>query len=319
MRRALPVLAASAAVALALAGCTPDSGTTSQEGASDACRPTASGAASESVKVSGELGAKPEIEAPTPIEGVEETQRTVVTEGDGDLVEPGATANVQFTLINGTTGEPATETSYEEDATEAIVVDEEQYLPGLVKAVECSTVGSRIVGVVPPADAFGEQGLEQFAIGAEDPIVFVVDIVSIKKPLVPAEWTEDVPEVEFDGDGIPTLTLPKTDPPKELQLKVLEEGDGATVESGDTVTVDYQGTSWDTGEVFDESFTKEPLEIATGSVVQGFEAALVGQKVGSKVVVVMPPELAYGTDPEAHALGGQTLVFVMDIQDTAKS
>ena len=82
------------------------------------------------------------------------------------------------------------------------------------------------------------------------------------------------------------------------------------VSEGDTVTVDYQGTSWETGEVFDQSFgtdaagvEKEPLVIATNQVVPGFGAALVGQKVGTKLIVVIPPEYAYGTDPAAHDLG----------------
>ena len=41
------------------------------------------------------------------------------------------------------------------------------------------------------------------------------------------------------------MTLPDTAPSAELQLKVLEEGDGAAVEAGDSVTVQYQGISWD--------------------------------------------------------------------------
>ena len=49
-------------------------------------------------------------------------------------------------------------------------------------------------------------------------------------------------------------------------------------------------------------------------MIKGFEAALVGQKVGSSVLVVIPPEYAYGTDPNAHELGGQTLVFLLDIE-----
>ena len=98
---------------------------------------------------------------------------------------------------------------------------------------------------------------------------------------------------------------------------MLKEGDGDVVARGDSVTVDYQGTSWDTKTIFDESFTKEPATFSTSGVIKGFEAAIVGQKVGSTVIVVIPPELAYGTDPAAHELGGQTLVFVIDIQATA--
>jgi peptidylprolyl isomerase len=100
---------------------------------------------------------------------------------------------------------------------------------------------------------------------------------------------------------------------------VLTEGDGAVVGDGDSVTVDYLGMSWDTGEVFDESFSKSPATFATTGVVPGFGAALVGQKVGSTVLVTIPPIYAYGTDPNAAQLGGQTLVFLIDIKDSAAS
>jgi peptidylprolyl isomerase len=48
--------------------------------------------------------------------------------------------------------------------------------------------------------------------------------------------------------------------------------------------------------------------------VKGFTEALIGQKVGSTLLVSIPPELAYGTDPNAHQLGGQTLLFVIQIR-----
>lgn len=316
MRPVLPVLAVSAALALALAGCS-NSGGGGEDGGNESaakdCTPVAAGAASDAVGVSGDLGAEPEVDIETPV-SVKETQRTVVTEGDGEVVEEGSTANVQFSLYNATSGEVATSTGYEEGTEQPVLVDAAQFLPGLVKTVQCSTVGSRVVGVVPPADAFGDQGYADFKIAAEDSLVFVIDVVSLKQPAKAVEWTDDVPKVEYDDKGVPTVTLPKTDPPKELLLTTLEEGDGAVVKDGDSVTVNYQGTSWDTGEVFDESFTKDPVTFSTSGVIEGFTAALVGQKVGSTVLVSIPPELGYGTDPEAQALGGQTLVFLIEIQ-----
>ena len=48
----------------------------------------------------------------------------------------------------------------------------------------------------------------------------------------------------------------------------------------------------------------------------GFVQALAGQKVGSQVLVVIPPALGYGEDAKAHELGGKTLVFVIDILAT---
>jgi peptidylprolyl isomerase len=97
---------------------------------------------------------------------------------------------------------------------------------------------------------------------------------------------------------------------------VLTEGDGPVVKDGDDVTVDYMGLRWDTNEVFDESFSREPTTFGTGDVVRGFGAALVGQKVGTTLLVSMPPELGYGVEETSNGLGGKTMVFLVEIIDT---
>ncbi len=315
MPRALPVLTV-AVLAVALAGCAAGSDTSSQPSPSSSAAGerecAAPGDGTEKVDVTGEFGAVPTVVVNAPIE-VEDTERRVLIEGDGETAAFGDTVRVDFTLYNGTTGEAATQTDYAEGRQAEFVLNEAAFIPGLVKTIECSTAGSRVVGVVPSAQAFGENGLADFNISAGDTVVFVVDVVGVEGPLAPAEWTDGVPSVERDADGIPTVTLPGGDAPTELLEAVLEEGDGATVVAGDSVEVDYQGISWETGEIFDQSFGKSPATFSTTQVVQGFGAALVGQKVGSSVIVVIPPELAYGTDPQAHELGGQTLVFLIDI------
>jgi len=315
--RVLPVLTV-AALAVALAGCAasdPDaSSSPSPSGSAAAERECAKpGDATEKVDVTGDFGAAPTVVVNAPIE-VDRTERRVLIEGDGKKAEFGDTVRVDFSLYNGTTGAAATQTDYSEGKQAEFVLNEVAFIKGLVKTIACSTVGSRVVGVVPSAEAFGENGLSDYGISAGDTVVFVVDVVSVEEQLTPAEWTDGVPTVERDGDGIPTVTLPGGDAPTELKEAVLEKGDGATVVAGDSVTVDYQGISWNTGEIFDQSFGKSPATFSTLKVVPGFGAALVGQKVGATVIVVIPPELAYGTDPQAHDLGGQTLVFLVDIK-----
>lgn len=107
-------------------------------------------------------------------------------------------------------------------------------------------------------------------------------------------------------------------PPTELVLKVLKEGTGAIVKSGDAVTVDYQGTNWTSNTVFDQSYGRAPATFTTGGVVPGFGAALVGQKVGAQVVVGIPPEFGYGTAGQSSAgiAGTDTLVFIVEIKAT---
>ena len=276
-------------------------------GASDCL--AASGASSEAVTVGGEFGASPTVEFDFPVE-VTKTERTVLLEGDGDVVTSGDVISTGFAMYNATTGEEISNSIAEGQAAE-LTVSAESILEGLVSTLQCSTVGSRVVSVIPPAEMWGEQGYADLGIGGTDSVVMVADVVSIVPPLKPAKWEDNVPEVEL-GDA-PVVTLPEGEAPAELLLAVLEKGDGAVVAATDSVTLDYQGTSWETREVFDQSYGKEPITLQANGFVKGFTAALVGQKVGSTLLVTIPAEHAYGMDPAAHELGGQSLVFLIKI------
>jgi peptidylprolyl isomerase len=272
-----------------------------------------SGTNSEAVSVDGDFGADPTVEFDFPLTATE-TERTVVVEGDGDVVASGDVISTGFVMFNATTGEEISNSIADGQAAE-LTVSNQSILEGLVSTLQCSTVGSRVVSVIPPAEMWGEQGYPDLGIEGTDSVVMVADVVSIVPPLSPGEWTENVPEVEL-GDA-PKITLPEGEAPAELLLTVLEEGDGKVVEATDAVTLDYQGTSWQTREVFDESYGKQPITLQANGFVKGFTAALLGQKVGSTLLVTIPAEFAYGPNPEAHQLGGQDLVFLIQIRDVA--
>ena len=67
------------------------------------------------------------------------------------------------------------------------------------------------------------------------------------------------------------------------------------VKDGNTVRVHYTGTFSD-GEVFDSSREREPLEftIGDGSLIPGFEDALLGHNAGDRFTVTIPADEAYG-------------------------
>ena len=88
----------------------------------------------------------------------------------------------------------------------------------------------------------------------------------------------------------PTVTLPEGDLPTEFEKATLKKGDGPVVAAGDAVMVQYHGVSWNSGEVFDESWGAAPFSFSTtGGVVQGFADAVIGETVGSQVIAVLPP------------------------------
>lgn len=308
LRRAAPVALASVA-AIVLAGCasgpSPDA---SETPAAADCMDVSSGSLSDGVQVEGDFGASPTATFTTPLEATE-LERTVVIEGDGEVTQAGEDVNAIVSAFSGTTGQMA----FSQPAT--IKAGDDAVFEAFLAGIDCVPTGSRTVTVAPASTLYGEQGNETIGIAANETVVIVVDV---QEPLKPAEWTEDVPEVDFGAEGdVPTVTLPDTAPPAEYQLKVLEEGDGDEVQTGDNVTLHYQGTSWDTGEVFDQSYGGDPAQFATDAVIQGFGAALVGQKVGTKLIVTIPPQYGYGTDPAGAELAGQTLVFLVEIIGTA--
>ena len=126
-----------------------------------------------------------------------------------------------------------------------------------------------------------------------------------------------LPTVSGSKGTKPTLTFPDAEAPADLEIQVLDAGDGQIVEPGDTIVCNYLGQIWD-GQVFDNSFDRgQPLsfQIGVGMVIRGWDEGLVGQRVGSRVLLSIPSELGYGSRgvPQAGIKGGDTLVFVTEI------
>ncbi|MFB2556266.1 FKBP-type peptidyl-prolyl cis-trans isomerase [Herbiconiux liangxiaofengii] len=326
--RSLPALAAAAVAAtLLLAGCsastTPTDDATSSP-AADTVECASPGSASNAVTVTGDFGAEPTTSFTGPL-NVDTTERSTAIEGDGDDITSGQTVTVDFTVYNGTSGTKVFSTLDEGGTALQLNTDDTNYIPGLLKAVLCSTVGSRVVAVIPPAEAFGDQGNESLGVAATDSLVMVADVEGIipdRATGVDQPAQDGFPTVELADDGAPTVSIPSTDPPTDLQLEVLKKGDGEVVADGANVTVQYQGVIWGTGKVFDQSWgTGGPTTFQTTGVVKGFSAAIVGQTVGSQVLVVIPPDLGYGSEGNSSAgiSGTDTLVFVVDILATASA
>jgi hypothetical protein len=119
----------------------------------------------------------------------------------------------------------------------------------------------------------------------------------------------------------PTLTVPNTPAPTKLRTDVLTQGTGPAVASGQSLIVNYLGQTWSLKDgkpnVFDNSYDKhQPFAFVVGkkAVIAGWDQALVGQKAGSRLLLTIPPDLAYGTTKDAsQPLAGQTLLFVVDV------
>ncbi|MGO2658832.1 FKBP-type peptidyl-prolyl cis-trans isomerase [Mycetocola reblochoni] len=283
------------------------------------CSSSPTDRALDAVTVTGDWGAAPEVTVDAPLEIEESAYRTLIT-GDGETVASGDSVDVHLTMLSATTGTVVSQDEYTDDSLVTFAADPEQLLPGLANALVDQTIGSRVLAVIAPDDAFGTTGSEQLGVDADEPLVGVLDLVrktTLAADGEPQDVDPSLPSVTLDDSGAPTITIPDADPPTETEIGVLKKGDGATVAEGDTVTVQYQGVVWASGEIFDQSWGRGPMSFPTDGVIGGFSKALVGQTVGSQVIVVIPPgedNYQEGSVPEGAAFtADDTLVFVVDI------
>ena len=139
---------------------------------------------------------------------------------------------------------------------------------------------------------------------------------------VPGANTDVGIKVDPKFGGSPALTIPDGPAPKQLTQQVLAKGSGQPISKGDLLVANYVGETWapKSGKpnVFDSSFSRgEPaaFAIGTGKVIAGWDKTLVGKKLGSRVLLTIPPADGYGSSgqPSAKISGTDTLVFVVDL------
>ncbi|MGC4175515.1 FKBP-type peptidyl-prolyl cis-trans isomerase [Demequina sp.] len=127
----------------------------------------------------------------------------------------------------------------------------------------------------------------------------------------------NLPQITRDAAGAPIPDFDGVQLPDNLHVEVLEAGDGAPVVEGQSITVHYSG--WlPNGSTFDSSWGRgEPISfvIARGSLIDGWVDGIVGQPVGSKLLLSVPPEKGYGARAVGPIPPNSTLVFAVDVLD----
>ncbi|MCW3038654.1 MAG: fkbP 2 [Solirubrobacterales bacterium] len=115
----------------------------------------------------------------------------------------------------------------------------------------------------------------------------------------------------------PAIPKPKGAPPKDLVVKDIVVGKGATAKAGSAITVKYVGVSFSTGKQFDASWDRGddfPFTLGQGAVIPGWDEGVEGMKVGGRRELVIPADKAYGAQGSPPAIGpNETLVFVIDL------
>ena len=287
-------------------------------GSSDCSRPSVSDPeVMKLVEVSGDLEDKPEVEVHTPLKVSELAYEDVVTGEGTAITSPNQLMVVDISLFNGTTGEPIISTSYDGDLSQVTSpAGWSGNFPGFEEALDCATEGSRIAVALSPDDMSPDVSLG-FELDETDSVVAVIDVRKVY--LAAADGQNQfnsgfgLPSVVRAPDGRPGLIIPDGTPPSDLVVQTLKKGDGEVVTGDQPVRVHYTGVVWGEDETFETTWDGEAASVDLENAPPGFADALTGQTVGSQVLVVVPPDQAYGDDAHGAIPAGSTLVYVIDI------
>lgn len=200
-------------------------------------------------------------------------------------------------------------------------------LAPLDKTVAGRTPGTRLE-LTLPYKAVGDQVAQALKLGAADDLVLSVDLVNAFGKNAAVQGSQktldkSLPQVTPGAPGQPpAVRIPSGKAPSTLRSETLIEGTGKAVAKNQTLIAQYEGVLWRDGKVFDSSWkhgAPAGFPIGAGQVIPGWDKTLVGKKVGSRVLLIVPPKEGYGTtgSPQAGIKGTDTLVFVVDILGAA--
>ena len=209
------------------------------------------------------------------------------------------------------------------------MLDTKQTAKGLVTSLVGSTVGSRVLIALAPKEGLAANAKSNGAknVKKNDTLLFVVDVKSVRTPLDArhrrgGHSRRRSPHGHARRHGQADDQGPeRRPPPRQLVVQPLIKGTGAAVTAGQTITVHYTGVIYGSGKQFDSSWDRGTPADFTDRYRRGDSRVgtqgLVGQTVGSQVLLVVPPDQGYGTSGNSQAgiSGTDTLVFVVDILD----
>ena len=315
-----------------LAACNDDGASSAESG--DSASPSASASATSGAP------APKIVDGPLPAitAGAKFGEKPTVAKGSGDpssqlavktvIAGSGRTAAEGDFLVANYLGQiwdtaKVFDNSFDRGSALAIQLAQASVIDGWRYALTGKKVGSRVEFAVPPTWGYGKEGSAQGGIKGTDTLVFVVDMKGVYPATSSAKGTDvaqddvDLPKVGTNTDGkAPSIEIPKKDAPAKLVSGYVIEGDGEKVAADSGLLVQYKGVLWDSGKEFDSTYARKTLtSFSLDGVVKGWKQGLTGKKVGSRVLIVIPPALGYGDNPPSGSgiEKDSTLVFTVDI------
>jgi peptidylprolyl isomerase len=277
----------------------------------------------DAVSVTGDVGSSLTVAFTGQVTDPTTVTKVLVT-GDGPPVKEGDSVILQTAIADGLT-QKTVANSYTDHAPQLVPIDAN------VSAVYSDAllgkpIGSRVLISTPADKIFGASGNPQLDIGNKDVVLIMFDLVGSpvahpdgKKSAAPA-WAPKIVAKGGKPTGFDFTKAPKPD--GKLHSATLRAGSGAKVTKGQTIFASYLGEVYGGTKPFDQNFTggtPASFQIGVGKVISGWDKTLVGQRVGSEVLLAIPPKDGYGKggNSGAHIKGTDTLYFVVDIVGAA--
>ena len=254
--------------------------------------------------------------------------------GKGNPVQNGDQVDYTFTIYNGKTGEKIGGAT---DPQRAGAVTTKTST-SISKALICATAGERLSLVSTVKQAFGKgAGGTQFADGLT--VVVVVDVKDHflgKANGINQLPLDGMPDVITAVNGQPGIVIQELDKPKTLRLSTIKAGSGPAIKKNATVHLKYSGWSWPAssgdkpviwpggtssdgtavpdGQATWTSDQAADIKVTSSGLPVGLYKALLGAKVGSQILAVIPPKDGFGQSSSTYGFAPtDTVIMVIDV------
>ncbi len=242
---------------------------------------------------------KPDVEIPAEIPT--ELVRTVLVEGTGDAAEEGDTVIVDYVGVRSSDGVEF-DNSYDRGEPFPVTLGSGSVIQGWEDGLVGAQVGERVQLDIPGDLAYGDQARGEL-IGADEALTFVIDVHAV----VPATDAAEQPT---------EAGVPASEGATELTTVDLVDGEGPTLEAGDTAVLHLVLFRGDNLVAIDTTWDTEPIQIPIvdgqfPAIVEG----MVGMQVGGRRAIIAPPDMAFGEEgnPQMGLPAGTDTILVVDL------
>ena len=275
------------------------------------------------LSVGGTFGKEPTVTV-KPAVKVDKPETEVVSAGDGHPVRAGKKAMFDIYLAKGSDGTKLY-SDLDRGTPTQVTMQENQFFKVVIDGLVGKPQGSRVAIAATVKDVWGAAGVPQLKLKTSDTVVFVIDVLSVEPTTVvdgpkgtPATPPAHSPTVTSTGGkvtGIDFSHAPRQ-APKKLEVIPLVKGTGPKAQAGRLVTFNYYGAVWGSKKAFDSSFERGapvPFGVGVHGLIPAWDTVIPGLRRGSRVLIVAPPQQAYGSRAQKGIPANSTLVFVVDV------